>query len=360
MEKANIKGIKNFYKNRKVLVTGHTGFKGAWLSIWLNELGAKVIGYAQAPKNTNDVFNATNLNKKITDLRGDIRDLQKLSFVFKKYKPEIVFHLAAQSLVRESYDSPHYTFEANVMGTVNVLECIRINEVKSGVIITSDKCYKNKEWMHGYREDDELGGSDPYSASKSCAEFVAASYTKSYFANSKINIATVRAGNVIGGGDWCKDRIVPDAVTALLKNEPIPVRNPNSIRPWQYVLEPLYGYLLLGSLLHYDSKYVGSYNFWPNPDSIKSVKEIVEQIIKLWGNGSWSVTKNKAEKKHETKLLLLDNKKSHFLLGWKPHLNIEQSLRLTVDWYKKLDMSEKADLYPICKKQIDDYMKILE
>ncbi|NQV09512.1 CDP-glucose 4,6-dehydratase [Candidatus Woesearchaeota archaeon] len=348
--------FKNFYKNKNVLVTGHTGFKGSWLSLWLNELGANVIGLSLEPEYQNGVFVKSELKNKIYDCRGDIRNLKTLKQVFNDHKPDVVFHLAAQAIVRESYDNPIYTYEANVIGTANVLECIReLNNVKSAVMITSDKCYKNKELERGYNEDDELGGYDPYSSSKGCAELVINSYNKSYFSHSKTNIASARAGNVIGGGDWAKDRLIPDAVKALLDKKTIPIRNPTSTRPWQHVLDPLNGYLLLGKKLAEEKKFSGAWNFGPNRESILMVKEVIDKLIKYWGSGKWKSVQKENEKKYETKLLNLDCSKSKKILGWNPVLDINQSLKFSVDWYKGFN---KRDVYELCKKQINDFTKI--
>ena len=273
--------FNNVYKNKTVLVTGHTGFKGSWLSIWLRELGANVIGYALDPYTEKDNFVLAKLEDKITDIRGDIRDKKNLKEVFDKYKPEFVFHLAAQPLVRLSYENPIETYEINVMGTINVLECIRETpETKIGIMITTDKCYENKEQIWGYRETDPLGGYDPYSSSKGAAEIAISSWRNSFFnpkdyEKHKKSIASVRAGNVIGGGDWSLDRIIPDCIRALEKDEAISIRNPKAIRPWEHVLEPLNGYLLLGQKMYEEpSKYCEGWNFGPNLDSIVSVCKI--------------------------------------------------------------------------------------
>src|SRR4030043_182379 len=282
--------FNNCYKNKRVLVTGHTGFKGSWLLIWLKELGADLIGYALEPPTQPNNFEACQLEKKITHIHGDVRNLDYLLEVFKKYKPEFVFHLAAQSLVRRSYEEPKLTFDTNIGGTVNLLEAVRlVPSVKVLVNITSDKCYDNREWIWGYRENDPMGGHDPYSASKGCAELVFAAYLKSYFSKSSseasgIGLASVRAGNVIGGGDWGKYRLIPDFVHALVKNQPVEIRNPWAIRPWQHVLEPLRGYLWLGVLLHESpGTYSGPWNFGPNDSDHLKVEEVVNSFIEFWG-----------------------------------------------------------------------------
>lgn len=343
--------LENFYKGKKVLVTGHTGFKGSWLIVWLSKMGAKVIGYALDPKEDEDLFNKIKHKLKIIDIRGDIRDKKKLEAVFDEHKPEIVFHLAAQPIVKESYDFPHYTFETNIMGSANLMECVKNSPfVKSCLVITTDKVYKNKEVLHGYTEEDELGGQDPYSASKSCVEIVVNSYNKSFFGSSTTNIATARSGNVIGGGDNSKHRIIPDCVRMLKSNKKIIVRNPASIRPWLLVLETLYGYLLLAQRLHEDKKYSGSWNYGPEKNLVLNVESLVNLFIEKWGSGEWTHIKDK-DKKEETVLLTLDIKKTKKGLGWTPSLNIDETVDFIVDWYKE------SDSYDACSKQIDLYCK---
>ncbi len=352
--------IHSFFKNKSILVTGHTGFKGSWLSIWLLELGANVVGYSMEPYTSKDNFAVTNLRNKMVDIRGDIRDLNNLQFVFDKYKPQIVFHLAAQPLVKLSYEIPRETYEVNVIGTLNVLECIRKSDwVKAGIMVTSDKCYENREQIWGYRETDRMGGYDPYSSSKGAAEILIASYRNSFFNPDKFNehgksIASVRAGNVIGGGDWATDRIIPDCIRALEQGTPIEVRNPRATRPWQHVLEPLNGYLLLSARIFEDGrKYSGAWNFGPDLESVVPVKDVVERVIKYWGYGEWRDSSN-FEAVHEAALLSLDCTKARTYLNWKPVLNIELSIRLTVEWYKNyLNM----DAYELCRSQIKLYEK---
>ncbi len=344
----------SIYKNKRVLITGHTGFKGSWLTIWLHELGANIIGISNDEGSEQGIFQQANLKTKITSLNADIRNLKELEEIFEQYQPEIVFHLAAQALVIKSYEDPLTTFNTNILGTANILECIRhTSSVKTVVIITSDKCYKNKEWIHGYRETDELGGSDPYSASKSCAEIITHCYLTS-FLQGKVNIATTRAGNVIGGGDWSKDRIIPDTIKALKANIPIPIRNSNSIRPWQHVLEPLYGYLLLGSKLYDNPSHVGAWNFGPSSHSIVTVQEIVEKMISIWGSGTWE-DKSVIVQPKETKILNLDSTKSQLLLNWTPKLDLSTSLQLVVDWYKQY---QHKDVYTLSQEQIQFYMSL--
>jgi CDP-glucose 4,6-dehydratase len=346
------------YRGKNVLVTGHTGFKGSWLSLWLHLMGANVIGYALEPATEQDNFVRCGLQNKFTDLRGDVRDPALLKRVFEIYQPEIVFHLAAQPIVRRSYEIPAETFETNVMGTVHVLDAIRSSgSAKAGVVITSDKCYENREQIWGYRENDRLGGYDPYSASKGCAELVAAAFRSSYFGpNSGKAIATARAGNVIGGGDWSQDRLIPDCIRALMKQEVIVLRNPDSVRPWQFVLEPLYGYLLLGEKLLRDSaKYSGAWNFGPDFDSIAPVKKVVRLLTNFWGNNPGVLSAAPQNAPHESELLSLDCTKAKTLLKWRPRLNLQHALKYTVEWYKN-DCTE--DVYALCERQIASYCEI--
>jgi CDP-glucose 4,6-dehydratase len=342
------------YKDKNILVTGHTGFKGSWLSIWLNEMGANVIGYALDSYTDQDNFVVTNLSEKITDLRGEIRDYDNLLRTFKEEKPEIVFHLAAQPLVRLSYEQPRETYEVNVMGTVNVLEAARQSDsVKTVIIITSDKCYENNEWIWGYRENDPMGGYDPYSSSKGCAELVTSAYIRSFFENedSDIAVASVRAGNVIGGGDWAADRLITDCISYLKKDKAIEIRSPKAIRPWQHVLEPLRGYLLLASKLYQNpKKYTGAWNFGPDEASIVTVGELVDKLVNKWGSGEWIDTSNTNEP-HEAKLLKLDISKARHYLNWEPKLSFDQTIDLVVDWYQNDNVNYDFDV-----EQIKEYL----
>lgn len=352
--------LKNIFLNKTVLITGHTGFKGSWLSMWLMELGAKVIGYSQAPYSKNDNFNVCGLSNRLIDIRGDIRDSAKLEKVFNTYKPEFVFHLAAQPLVRKSYENPTETYETNVMGTLNVLEAIRkCDAAKVGIMVTTDKCYENKEQLIGYKETDPMGGYDPYSSSKGCAELLISSYRNSFFnlkdysKHGKV-IASVRAGNVIGGGDWAQDRIIPDCIRAIEKGDSINIRSPHSIRPWQFVLEPLSGYILLAAKLYSEPhKYSGAWNFGPNETLNIEVKDVVNQIIKSYGKGKWKDVSNEASP-HEANLLMLDCTKAKELLGWQQALNFEETIDMTVSWYKNY---KGKDMYEFCKMQIDEYIR---
>lgn len=358
-----MKNFNNIYRGKTVLVTGHTGFKGSWLSIWLHELGAKVVGYAKDPYTDKDNFVLSELSKKIIDIRGDIRDKEKLHEVFQKYNPEIVFHLAAQPLVRLSYEIPVETYEVNVMGTINVMEEIRKwNTTKVGIFITTDKCYENREQIWGYRENEAFGGYDPYSSSKGACEIAISSWRNSFmnlkdYGKHEKSIASVRAGNVIGGGDWAKDRIIPDCIRALELGKDIEIRSPKAIRPWEHVLEPLSGYLLLGEkMLEEPTKYCEGWNFGPNLEAIVNVWEVAEKVTKNYGSGKLIDISNSKDL-HEANLLLLDITKSRFKLGWKPTLSIEESIKLTVDWYRRY-MNE--NVYNLCVEEIEEFSKMGE
>ncbi|WP_121662037.1 CDP-glucose 4,6-dehydratase [Metabacillus litoralis] len=347
------------FKDRTVLVTGHTGFKGTWLTIWLNMLGAKVIGYSLDPLTNKDLFVLSGIENKITDIRGDIRDQHAIENVFEQYRPEIVFHLAAQPLVKYSYSHPKETYDVNVMGTMNILEAIRkTDETRVGIFITTDKCYENKEWVWGYREIDPVGGYDPYSSSKACSELLVASYRNSYFNEKNFSehgkiISTVRAGNVIGGGDWAEDRIVPDSVRAIEKRKPISIRSPKSIRPWQHVLEPLSGYLLLTSqILTHGPAFSGAWNFGPGEEGNVSVENLVSLLVDIWGEGTWEI--NQQADVHEANLLSLDISKAKHQLNWLPKWNIHETIEKTVHWYKSY---KNCDIYNLCTNQIVDYCR---
>ena len=352
----------NIYKNRKVLITGHTGFKGSWLAIWLKELGADVIGYALDPPSDPSNFEATRLQERITHVHGDIRDLDRLMDTFKKHQLEFVFHLAAQPLVRLSYEEPKLTFDTNVGGTVNVFEAVRKTaSVKVLVNITSDKCYENREWVWGYRENDPMGGHDPYSASKGCTEIVFSAYLKSFFSvgaakGRDIGAASVRAGNVIGGGDWGKDRLVPDCIRALSRHQSIGIRSPHAIRPWQHVLEPLSGYLLLGAALWQDpKKFSGAWNFGPENNSHLTVAQMADRLVKYWGSGSW-IDLSDPQAVHEANLLKLNCDKAHAELNWYSALTIDECLQMTADWYKEFYAEPLTrDMHQFCITQIRQY-----
>lgn len=334
------------YKGKRVLITGHTGFKGGWLSVWLKQYGADVIGYALDPKYSEGVFSMTKISNDIKDYRGDIRDSKQLLKVFEKEQPEIVFHLAAQPLVFEGYENPIETFDVNIMGTVNVLNAIgNTKTVKAGVMITSDKCYENREWIWGYRENEPMGGHDPYSASKGATELVINSWRRSFFnKNDSPLIASARAGNVIGGGDWSEYRLVPDILKALISNKPIELRKPNATRPWQHVLEPLSGYLKLGALLlEGKAQYAEGWNFGPNVNEIYSVQKLVETMIKMSGKGTWINHTDEIEHR-EANLLILDITKSMQELNWTPTLTFNERIRLTLDWYLNFKKEDAKDL----------------
>lgn len=354
--------FKNIYRGKKVLLTGHTGFKGSWMSIWLHNLGAEVIGFALDPVNENDNFVLTGISEHIKDIRGDIRDKRKLADVFDKEKPEIVFHLAAQALVIDGYNDPITTFEVNSMGTVNILECVRSSQsVHTAIFITTDKVYENKEWIWPYREDEPMGGYDPYSSSKGAAELIIASYRRSFFNPNKYNqhkksIASVRAGNVIGGGDWAENRIVPDCIRAIESDKPIEIRNPKSVRPWQHVLEPIGGYLQLGYyMMKQPKEYSEAWNFGPEAKNIIDVGTLVSKIIEIFDKGSW---KDLSDPKalHEAKLLALDINKVKTRLKWQPVLDFNQTIRFTVDWYKNY---KKGNVLEICERQIKEFINHL-
>lgn len=352
--------FNSFYKGKRVLVTGHTGFKGSWLSIWLHQLGAEVIGLALDPFTERDNYVLSRIGQKISsDIRADIRDGERIKEIFAEYQPEIVFHLAAQPLVRLSYDIPVETYETNVMGTIHIMEAIRSTEsVKVGVMITTDKCYENKEQIWGYREDEPMGGYDPYSSSKGAAEIAISSWRRSFFHPKDFHkhgksIASVRAGNVIGGGDWALDRIIPDCIKSLEAGNPIAIRSPKAIRPWQHVLEPLSGYMLLAMKMWENPiRYCEGWNFGPRMESITSVWEVATRVIENYGQGELCDLSN-PNALHEAKLLMLDISKAKFHLGWEPRMNIDQCIALTVDWYKRY---KNEDVYKLCIEQIEKYL----
>lgn len=322
----------NFYKGKRVLVTGHTGFKGSWLCRILSLAGAEVTGYSLEAPTTPSLFEIANMESCINSVIGDIRDLNNLINVFKETQPEIVFHLAAQPIVRDSYKNPVYTYETNVMGTVNLLECIRLNKcVKSVVNVTTDKVYKNNEWEWGYRENEQLDGYDPYSNSKSCSELVTHSYKNSFFNDDTVRVSTARAGNVIGGGDFANDRIIPDCVRSAEKNEAIVVRNPHSTRPYQHVLEPLYVYLMISQKQYENKKYEGNYNVGPDDCDCITTGTLVNMFCEKWGEGmTWE---NKfVEGPHEANFLKLDCSKLKSTFNWKPKWNVKTAVEKTVEW----------------------------
>lgn len=342
-----------FYKGKKVLVTGHTGFKGAWLCKILAEAGAEVTGYSLNPPTKPSLFDLSGIGKRLNSIIGDIRDLKRLMEVFGKYKPEIVFHLAAQPIVRDSYKDPFLTYETNVIGTVNILECIRKNEcVKSFLNVTTDKVYKNNEWEWGYRENEQLDGFDPYSNSKSCSELVTHSYKNSFFAEGKTAVSTARAGNVIGGGDFASDRIIPDCIRAAERKQPISIRNPYSIRPYQHVLEAIGAYILIAQKQYEDMKYSGYYNVGPNEDDCIKTIDLVRLFCKKWGEGmSWQ--DKFIEGPHEASFLKLDCSKIKTVFGWKPTWNVETAIEKTVEWAKCY--LKKDDINECMNRQIVEF-----
>ena len=350
--------LNNFYRGKRVLVTGHTGFKGSWLCIFLKELGAEVIGYGLDPAGEKDNFVLAGLERKVVDIRGDIRDPEHLAKVFCEYRPEMVFHLAAQPLVRYSYEKPVETYMTNVMGTIHVMEAFRHCEsARVGVFITTDKCYENKEQLWGYRETDPMGGYDPYSSSKGACELAISSWRRSFmnpenFTEHGKAIASARAGNVIGGGDWAKDRIIPDCIRALEAGHRIPIRNPKAVRPWQHVLEPLRGYLMLGKALWEDPvRYAEGWNFGPEYSSVLTVDEVVKRLIREYGRGEVEYLKQD-HAPHEANLLMLDITKAYRELCWKPVLNIDQCMHLVADWYRRY---AEEDVYNLCCEQLSSY-----
>lgn len=327
-----------FWKGKTVFLTGHTGFKGGWLSLWLRRLGANVIGYSLLPPTQVNLFDCAAVADGMNSIIGDVRDGSQLSRAVADCRPDIVFHLAAQPLVRDSYRLPVDTYTTNVIGTVNLLEAVRIcPSVKAVVIVTTDKCYENREWVWGYRENEALGGFDPYSSSKACAELVTSAYRRSFFSDgSGVALASARAGNVIGGGDWSSDRLVPDCILALQAGKLVPIRNPRAIRPWQHVLEPLSGYLSLARRLYEEgAAFADAWNFGPSDEDARSVEWVVQRICALWGDGA-RYEIDKGTHPHEATYLKLDCSKARTCLGWRPRLNLETALSWSVEWYRAL------------------------
>jgi CDP-glucose 4,6-dehydratase len=348
-----------FWKGKKVFLTGHTGFKGGWLSLWLESMGAIVTGYALAPNTAPNLFDVLAIHSLIEKSHiADIRDLSSLHKALSEAAPDVVIHMAAQPLVRYSYANPVETYATNVMGTVHVLESMRvIDTVRATVVVTTDKCYENKEWVWGYRENEPMGGFDPYSNSKGCAELVTSAYRQSYFSgpNSINKVASARAGNVIGGGDWSEDRLIPDAIKAFEANKPLIIRNPLATRPWQHVLEPLSGYLILAQALHQQgSLFASGWNFGPGDEDNRAVKEVVDLLISGWGETArWE--KEGSEQPHEANLLRLDCSKARSQLGWTPKWNLEMATQKVVDWQKAYQV--KKNMREISLAQINQYMK---
>ncbi len=338
----------DFWRGKRVFLTGHTGFKGSWLALWLRLLEAEPVGYALSPPTTPNLFELTALADDVPSILADVRDIEPLSAALRKHQPEVVIHLAAQSLVRQSYQAPIETFQTNVLGTANLLESVRRTpEVRAVVVVTSDKCYENRGWDRGYREEDPLGGYDPYSASKACAEMVTGAYCRSFFnpdryAEHGVAVASARAGNVIGGGDWSADRLVPDVFRSILSEEPVQIRNPAATRPWQHVLDPLAGYLTLAEALYDEgSSFSRAWNFGPEKADVRPVTEVVEEVLSLWGSDvGWAT--DTAAHPHEARSLRLDATKARQKLGWRPRLDLAAALTWTVEWMRYWHRGESA------------------
>ena len=347
----------SFWKDRQVLLTGHTGFKGGWMSLWLQSMGAKVHGYALAPLTQPNFFTSANVHEGMeSHTIADIRDAQKIKDLIKQVNPEIVFHMAAQPLVRYSYSEPEVTYSVNVMGTVNLFEAVRnASTVRAIINITSDKCYENRERQEAYSEDEPLGGYDPYSSSKACSEIVTAAYRQSFLATKQIGVATARAGNVIGGGDWSDDRLIPDFFRAIAKKQPLIIRSPNAIRPWQHVLEPLSGYLNLAEKLYADPvKYAGAWNFGPSENDTQTVSWILNKFAEKIPNATWQVDKN--PQPHEAKVLKLDSSKARIKLNWAPRWSLDEALNKIVEWQSQFNSHD--DLKKYSMSQIADYVGV--
>ena len=343
----------SFWQNKRVFITGHTGFKGSWLSIWLYSLGSKIKGYALEPPTSPSLFKQANVETLIDSEINDIRSFDNLKESMADFNPDILIHMAAQPLVRYSYDNPIETYEVNVLGTVHVLEAAKnCNNLKAIINVTTDKCYENNEWVWGYRENDPMGGYDPYSSSKGCAELVTSAYRRSYF--QQVGLASVRAGNVIGGGDWAKDRLIPDILRAFADNKSVTIRNPKSIRPWQYVLEPISGYLMLAEKLYDNPKeFSEGWNFGPRDEDVKPVEWILDKMVAKWSNASWELDENFHP--HEAGFLKLDISKASSKLGWFPMWNLEKALDEVINWHQSYLRGE--NMQKVCLKQISNYLK---
>ncbi|MCR4625574.1 MAG: CDP-glucose 4,6-dehydratase [Lachnospiraceae bacterium] len=345
----------SFYKGKKVLLTGHTGFKGSWMSVMLVNAGADVIGFSSCSKTEKRLFDLCGIKDQITHIKGDVRDIEHLLQVFEHYKPEIVIHMAAQPIVRDSYRDPVGTYSTNVMGTVNICEAVRQTpSVKSFLNVTTDKVYENKEWEWGYRENEPLDGYDPYSNSKSCSELVTHSYKSSFFTDDRVAVSTARAGNVIGGGDFANDRIIPDCIRAAVKGEDIIVRNPFSTRPYQHVLEPVYAYLMIAAMQYQDHRYQSWYNVGPDDQDCFQTGALVDMFVKYWGNGLKWINKYDSGP-HEANFLKLDCSKLKTTFGWKPHWNLEKAIEKVVEWSKA--WITDGDVRAVMNRQIDEFME---
>lgn len=346
--------ILDFYKGKRVFITGHAGFKGSWMCVMLANAGAQVIGYSRCSHKENSLFELCGVEKQITHIQGDIRDLDHLLEVFQKYQPEIVIHMAAQPIVRESYRNPVDTYSINVMGTVNICEAIRLTpSVRSFLNVTTDKVYHNKEWHWGYRENEPLDGYDPYSNSKSCSELITHSYKASFFTDDRPAISTARAGNVIGGGDFARDRIIPDCVRAAVKGEDIVVRNPFSTRPYQHVLEPVFAYLMIAAKQYEDGKYAGYYNVGPDDRDCMETGALVDLFVKNWGNGLKWVNQYDGGP-HEATFLKLDCSNLKTTFGWRPRWNLEKAIQAVVEWSKAWQAGE--DVRAVMDRQIEEFI----
>ena len=349
------KRILGFYKGKRILLTGHTGFKGSWMSVALSNAGAEIIGYSSFEKTEARLFDFCGIRDEVTHIKGDVRDIAQLKVVFEEYNPEIVIHMAAQPIVRDGYQNPVETYETNVMGTVNVLECVRLSQnVKSVLNVTTDKVYENKEWEWGYRENEPLDGYDPYSNSKSCSELVTHSYKNSFFNNGRTAISTARAGNVIGGGDFAKDRIIPDCVRAALSHEDIIVRNPYSTRPYQHVLEPVYAYLMIAAKQYEDNKYAGYYNVGPDDRDCFQTGELVNTFVKHWNGGLKWINQYDGGPR-EANFLKLDCSKLKNTFGWEPRWSLDKAIEKTVEWTKCWSLG--GDVRDCMNHQIREYLE---
>ena len=350
---------REFWKGKKVFITGHTGFKGSWLCLWLQDCGADITGFSLAPNSNPSLFESASVANNMSSIIGDIRDLDFLKDSVLRSSPDIIIHMAAQPLVRYSYENPHDTYSTNVMGTINIFEAARkTSSVKAILNVTTDKCYENKEWIWAYRENEPMGGHDPYSSSKACSELVTSAYRQSFFYNeSSASVASARAGNVIGGGDWSKDRLIPDILNSFEKNKEVLIRNPNAIRPWQHVLEPLHGYLQLAEKLYLEGEYYSQgWNFGPEDEDVRAVRDIIDYLVDSWdGNVSWR--HDVSDQPHEAQLLKLDISKAKNLLNWSPKLRIFETLDWVVEWHKNWVTGNDSKNFTL--KQIHEYEQLL-